>query len=109
MVSADQVAGAARGFGEDAGATVAADVVQDVDSTIIVAQHDQGVWSVVEGDVVSGFRNFCDAGGEEPVGAEDGFHFDLEDGWVGVERGVQGVALASIGEEFGNLVELISL
>ena len=81
--------------------------MQDVHGAVVVAQHNQGVGPVVDGDVVARLRELRGAGGKDPVPAENGLHVDVEDRAVGVEGGIQGVAGAPELKQRGNFCQLL--
>src|SRR3712207_3405216 len=107
VVAAYQVSGGPGSFGENAGSAVAAYVVQDVHAAVVVAQHNQGVGTVVDGDVVARLGQFGGAGGKDPVLAENGLHVDLEDRGIRVEGGIEGVASAPELKQRGDFCQLL--
>ena len=103
VVGADELADRALGLVDEAGAAVAADVVEGADLPVVVAHDDHGVGAELQRHVVARLRHVRLDADKDPVAAEDHVEVEIVDGAAGVEGRVEAVAGAALGDQRGDV------
>lgn len=100
VIGADQLRALAFGGGADAGAAVAAGVVEGADSAAVVAHDNDRIVANLQGDVFAGVADLETVARKDPGSMPDLLQILLVDVRVVVQLVAQGVARLALPDQF---------
>ena len=98
MIAADEIADRRLFLVDEARAAMAADIVKGADLAIVVAQNGDRIGADIDDHHVARLRHVRLDADEQPMAAENDLHIGLEDRRIRVERRLERMALAAVGE-----------